>query len=191
MAGWNWRRGGLWLQRLGKWRNRIQPLRLRRAVRVLNQVARPISTRYYAEAFKDLAVGIIAGLVAGLIVARFSAWLPTFAGGVMALMAIGFAVTALGFGGALAILANLRDEEVKGQDVIEAQDAAAAARVARIVVWVIGLLFLAMTIVSLKALTIISETPGVPRAECCYTAPGLITERRARALTTRSASVSA
>ena len=115
-----------WIEK-GRWylRNR----------KLINRACGLEVTRYYAEMFKDLAVGIIAGLAAGLVVASFAKdWSFTFQKAELAIFIFGVSLTFVASGGFLAVSAALKEEEVK-QEIKQKGDAAAFARIGRMFSW--------------------------------------------------------
>lgn len=104
------------------------------------------SLRYFGEALRNLATALIAGLATGLTLAQISTgWSPASGGSVWFIFTFGFALFALGWGSVLIVQAAIQEKAAGGRDIVEAQDAPALVRTARIFAWGSGLLlFLAI-----------------------------------------------
>ena len=108
------------------------------------------SIRYSAEGCKDLAMNIVTGVVAGLVVARFSEWKPTPAAWEVVIIVLGFSMVAFGIGRQLATLAAKCEVAAdKGRDLDP------VIRMAKAVGWVpVALLALGAGFAVYKLLTI-------------------------------------
>jgi hypothetical protein len=146
----SWRR---WLQPHQMLRDSILGTGLRQA---LDRITALAATRYSAEVCKDVAAATVAGLVAGLVVARFSSWMPTPQGWELVLGAVLFACVLFILGVALVFAASAREKADAGNEHAAALDwwGKWLARA----VWVMLLLIAVAILWGLHALSTPAET---------------------------------